>query len=91
VFDLEHDALVGFVDTRGRFRHHAVETRAFEARKPIGRELEIAGRGRQVKRSASRREQALEPLAPGHERLASQVDIAFTQQIEEHHRSRQFA
>src|SRR3954469_16605403 len=38
VLHLQHDALVGLITAGDRLGHHAVQTRAFEAAKPIGRD-----------------------------------------------------
>ena len=52
VLDLEHHPLVGFVDARQRLRHHAVETRAFEAAEPVRRDASIACRRREMAAAA---------------------------------------
>ena len=50
VLDLEHHALVRLVGPGNRLGHHAVETRAFEAAKPIRRDARFAGCRRQMDR-----------------------------------------
>ena len=48
VFYLQHGALVRFISTVDELGHNAIETCAFEASEPVGREIRITGGGREM-------------------------------------------
>ena len=83
VFHLEHHALVRLVESRGRLGHDAVETRAFEAAKPIGRDARFAGCGSQVERRRRGRKAAF-PVCSRRalKGFAPQIAVSFAKQIE---------
>src|SRR5262245_41354034 len=60
VLDLDHRALAWLVDSQFRLRDHAVETGAFEARKPLDRRAAIVSRRGQMDRRPGLRQHALE-------------------------------
>jgi len=84
VFDLEHRAFAGLVDAVARFRHHAIEARAFEPLEPIGGDGAVARYRCEVEGWAGVREHLLEPRAAGGEGLRAQIHVAFAEEIPEH-------
>src|SRR5438874_4717340 len=86
VFHFQHGALVGLVDAYRLLRHHAVEAGALKTPEPIRRDGSVAGRRRQVQRRLRAGEQPRKGGAALLERYASEIPIAFAQNIKEDNR-----
>src|SRR5262245_11226265 len=83
---LQHRALIGLVDARRLFRHHAIEACPLEAAEPISGRGNVARHRREVERWNRSREQRLKGRSPLLKWHSLQVSIALAQEIEKDHR-----
>jgi len=90
VLDLDHRALARLVEAALRLRDHAVEPGAFEARKPLGRDLDVAGHRRQMHRRNERSERVLEQPPALRLRYLPQIAAVDREQVERDEGSRRF-
>ncbi len=81
MLDLQHRALAGLVRQALRFGHHAVEPGAFEPREPIGGDVAIARRGRDVNWRLDVGQRGDQPVAPFELAAQAQIIIAECEQI----------
>src|SRR3954470_22646328 len=86
VLHLEHDTLVGLVPDALVFGDDTVETRALEAREPIGRFGAVTRCRCDVQRCLDLRQQLLERGASRVERSIAQISLAVRETVEEHDR-----
>ena len=86
VFDLQHHSLVRLVGAVLGFRDDAVESRAFEAAKPVGGGRPVARRRRDVNRRLRVLEERFESCASFGEWCVAQALVALAEQIEEDNR-----
>ena len=90
VLDLEHHALVRFVNAGSRLGDDTIETRAFKAAKPIGRNTRFPCCRRQMERRRRGCKDGLQHLAPLFEGHASQISLALAEDVEKHDRCGRF-
>src|SRR3954463_12984446 len=69
MFHLEHDAFVGLVSSRNRFRSNAIQASSLKAAEPVLRDLSVSSRRSQMDRRRRRRNQLLQFATPLLERL----------------------
>src|SRR5580658_5094091 len=82
---LEHRALVRFIDTIQRLRHHTVEPRALKPLKPIRRNTAIGRRRRQMNRRSHSNQRLLQRFSSKSKGLIPQIARSLTKQIEKYH------
>src|SRR5438045_3558728 len=88
VFYFQHHAFARLISAGRIFGDDTVQSRAFEAVKPVLGYRGILCCRRDVKRRGCRPQQRLEPLASAREWFVSQVAVSLTKQIKENKRRR---
>src|SRR3954453_14903385 len=81
MFDLDHRPLARAVRRVEALRHHAVQSRAFEAIEPVGRDVAFERRRREMQGRLRFGERFLQPLAARGERRLAQIVVIDRQQI----------
>src|SRR3954471_1018987 len=88
MFHLEHDAFVGLISSRNRFRNNPIQASSLKAAEPVLRDLSVSSRRSQMDRRCHRRNQLFQLATAFLERLIAKIAISHTQQIKKYKRSR---